>query len=77
MRRRLRVTANLWTSILKASKPITFYVAKNVLPEDAECIFVEYIQSEHCMDLWFESSVFQDTDPIDLPIPIFKSEVIF
>ncbi len=76
MRRRLRITADLWTYILKLTRPITFCVGKNALPEDAKCVSVEYHLPTHTMELWFESSVFQDGDPVDLPVPIFKSEVV-
>ena len=68
--RGMEISADLWMEILKSGKEQHFRVIKNGLPEDARCVGIEMVRgSMGCLvfRLLIESSVFQDSDPPDLP----------
>ncbi len=72
VKRRLAISSHLWAGMLTNSKPQTFRVTKNRLPEDMHVVDMTVDRYLGTIYLWIESSVFQESDPIDLPSPIFE-----
>jgi hypothetical protein len=70
--RYLRMTPELWTEILKDRRVQRFRVIRNALPEDAKCVGIE-ISSPMVISLLIVSSVFNDDDPDQLPLPILET----
>ena len=73
----LSISGHLWLEILKAKGEQHFRVIKNGLPEDAKCIRVDASCGPNAetltLKLVLTSSVFQDSDPDELPAPILQS----
>lgn len=87
VRRRLAITPELWTQMLTRTQPQTFRITRNALPEDAKCVGMEAVSrlwdergvegsaERGTIYLWVTSAVFQESDPIDLPSPVFVKEL--
>lgn len=71
VRRRLAITPELWVQTLTRTQPQTFRITRNALPEDAKCVGLEPDAHGNAIYLWITSAVFQESDPIDLPSPVF------
>ncbi len=73
----VKISGELLTRIFKAGSDQHFRVSKNGLPEDARLVEIGngYQAGGEIREvwLWFESSVFQDSDPDDLPDVIMQS----
>ena len=75
--RHLTISGDLWLSVLKSGSEQHFRVIKNGLPEDARAVRVEPVGNNfgECRDvrIVITSSVFQDSDPEELPSPTLQS----
>ena len=70
----LEITPELWVQMLTRTKPQTFRITKNALPEDAQVISMGTSPNSGAMTirLLIASAVFRDDDPDILPSPVFE-----
>jgi hypothetical protein len=71
--RSLKIAADLWIGILMYQKPQVFRVIKNALPEDAKCVGLEFDPLANVVTIKISSTVFQDSDPDELPPVQFET----
>ena len=76
--RKLKISADVWIDILTNGREHHFRVSKNALPEDAECVGIDWERPPGnnpptTLILNIASSVFQPGDPDELPSPILET----